>query len=139
MPVHFSDDEMAARARKAAAAVADAGLDALLLFKQESMYWLTGYDTFGFSMFQCLVVTADGRQALLTRMPDRGTARYTSNLTDIRIWTDVEGMNPADDLVALLADLGLRDGHVGIELDSYGLKASNWICLLYTSPSPRDS
>ena len=92
MPVHFSDDEMAARARKAAAAVADAGLDALLLFKQESMYWLTGYDTFGFSMFQCLVVTADGRQALLTRMPDRGTARYTSNLTDIRIWTDVEGM-----------------------------------------------
>ena len=26
-------------------------LNALLMFKQESMYWLTGYDTFGFVFF----------------------------------------------------------------------------------------
>jgi Xaa-Pro dipeptidase len=129
VPVHFDDEEMAGRAAKATLAVQAAEFDAVLLFKQESMYWLTGYDTFGFSMFQCLVLTSDGRQALLTRMPDRGTARYTSNLTDIRIWTDVEGMNPAQDLIAMLDDLGLRDAHVGIETDSYGLKASNWILL----------
>ncbi|MCP3935709.1 MAG: aminopeptidase P family protein [Actinomycetia bacterium] len=129
MPVHFSDDEMTERATRASAALASAGMDAVLLFKQESMYWLTGYDTFGFSMFQCLVLTSDGPMALLTRMPDRGTARYTSNLSDIRIWTDVEGMNPAQDLVAMLDDLGLRGSHVGIEIDSYGLKASNWLLL----------
>ncbi len=129
MPVHFSEAEMNERGAWAAAAVAGAGIDALLVFKQESMYWLSGYDTFGFAMFQCLVVTADGRQTLLTRMPDRGTAQYTSNLTDIRIWTDVEGMNPAQDLVAMLDDMGLRGAHVGIETDSYGLKASNWILL----------
>ena len=126
MPVHYSKDEMASRATKATEAVGDAGLDAILLFKQESMYWLSGYDTFGFSMFQCLVLTKDGAQALLTRMPDRGTARYTSNLEDVRIWHDVEGMNPADDLLSMLGDLGLQGAHVGIELDSYGLKASNW-------------
>ena len=129
MPVHFSDVEMAERAASATAAVGEAGLDALLMFKQESMYWLSGYDTFGFAMFQCLVLTSDGRQVLLTRVPDRGTARHTSNLTDIRVWTDVEGMNPAQDLVAVLDDLGLRSGHVGIETDSYGLKASNWLLL----------
>ncbi len=129
MPVHFSDEEMAARAEAATAAVDAAGLDAILLFKQESMYWLSGYDTFGFAMFQCLVLAADGRQVLLTRMPDRGTAQYTSNLTDIRLWTDVEGMNPAQDLAAMLGDMGLRGKHVGIETDSYGLKASNWIML----------
>ena len=61
MPIHFSPDEMRDRKDRAAAAIADAGRDALLMFKQESMYWLTGYDTFGFSMFQCLVMTADGR------------------------------------------------------------------------------
>jgi Xaa-Pro dipeptidase len=73
-------------------------------------------------MFQCLVMTANGDIALLTRAPDRGTAKYTSNITDIRIWTDVEGMNPAIDLVAMLADLGLAAGsHVGLELDSHGL------------------
>ena len=129
MPVHFSSEEMNGRVARASAAVADVGYDALLMFKQESMYWLTGYDTFGFSMFQCLVLTADGRLALLTRMPDRGTARYTSTLSDIRLWTDVEGANPANDLMAMLADLGVSDGRVGIEIDSYGLKASNWLLL----------
>lgn len=43
------------------------GLDALLIFRQESMYWLTGYDTFGYVFFQCLVLGADGRMTLLTR------------------------------------------------------------------------
>ena len=129
MPVHFSDEEMDERRGRAAAAVAAAGHDAVLLFKQESMYWLTGYDTFGFSMFQCLVLTADGRTALLTRAPDRGTARYTSNLTDIRIWADVEGVNPAEQLVEMLRDLGLANSQLGIEIDSYGLKASNWMML----------
>ena len=126
MPVHFSPDEMADRKARAANAIADRKLDALLVFKQESMYWLTGYDTFGFSMFQCLVLTADGRVALLTRAPDYGTARYTSDIDDVRIWVDVEGMNPAMDLRALLTDLGLEGARLGIELDSYGLTASNW-------------
>lgn len=129
MPVHFEAPEMDDRRQRAAAAVAASGYSAILLFKQESMYWLTGYDTFGFSMFQCLVLTADGRTALLTRAPDRGTAMYTSNLTDVRIWSDVEGMNPANDLVAMLDDLGLQNERLGIELDSYGLKASNWLML----------
>ena len=126
MPVHFSPTEMQGRKERAAAAIAASELDALLMFKQESMYWLTGYDTFGFSMFQCLVMRADGHIALLTRAPDRATAMYTSDIDDIRIWADVEGMNPAMDLRAMLADLGLESSRVGIELDSYGLKASNW-------------
>ena len=32
-----------------------------VLFAQESMYWLTGYNSFGFCFFQCLVLRADGR------------------------------------------------------------------------------
>ena len=126
MPVHFTPNEMADRRARAAARIADAELDALLIFKQESMYWLTGYDTFGFSLFQCLVLTADGQVALLTRAPDYGTARYTSDIDDVRIWVDVEGMNPAMDLVAMLDDMGLKGKRLGIELDSYGLTAANW-------------
>ena len=126
MPIHFTPEEMQQRRDRAAAAIAASGLDALLMFKQESMYWLTGYDTFGFAAFQCLVMTADGRVALLTRAPDRWTALYTSNIEELRIWADEEGVDPAAELRALLADLGLENRHLGIELDSYGLKASNW-------------
>ena len=37
MPIHFTPEEMRARRDRAARAVTDAGLDALLMFKQESM------------------------------------------------------------------------------------------------------
>ena len=117
---------MLSRRDRTAAAVAATGLDALLMFKQESMYWLTGYDTFGFSSFQCMVVTADGRVSLLNRAPDRGTAAYTSNVPDVRCYVDVEGMNPAVDLRGMLDELGLAGCRVGIELDSYGLRAAHW-------------
>ena len=126
MPIHFSPEEMAGRRERAAAAIRDAGLDALLCFKQESMYWLTGYDSFGFSLFQCLIVEAGGGVTLLTRLPDLRQARHTSNIEDIRIWKDVEGMNPARDLRALLDELGLGRARLGVEFDSFGLKAHDW-------------
>ena len=125
MPVHFSPEEMAGRRERAAAAIRAAGLDGLLCFKQESMYWLTGYDSFGFSLFQCLIVGADGSVTLLTRLPDLRQARHTSNIEDIRIWKDTEGMNPARELRALL-ELRLGDARLGVEFDSYGLKAHYW-------------
>ena len=126
MPVHFSPEEMAGRRERAAAAIRDAGLDGLLCFKQESMYWVTGYDSFGFSLFQCLIVGADGSVTLLTRLPDLRQARHTSNIEDIRIWKDTEGMNPARELRALLDELRLGDARLGVEFDSYGLKAHYW-------------
>ena len=113
MPTHFSLEEMQARRGAIAKRLNELKLDGLLMFKQESMYYLTGYDSFGFGMFQCLVIDNDGNTALLTRLPDLRQARYTSDIKDIRIWHDVEGVNPALELRSML-------------------------CLLYTSPSPRD-
>ena len=34
------------------------------------MYWLTGYDTFGYVFFQSLVLNNNGEIILLTRTPD---------------------------------------------------------------------
>jgi Xaa-Pro dipeptidase len=129
MPVHFAPEEMASRRDAAAAELSKCGLDALAIFKQESMYYLTGYDTFGFSLFQCLVLTADGATSLLTRLPDLRQAQQTSDITDIRVWHEFESMNPAVDLVSMLDSLGLKGSKIGIELDSYGLKAKAWRAL----------
>lgn len=101
------------------------GLDALLMFRQESMYYLTGYDTFGYVFFQSLVLTADGRMALLTRSPDLRQARFTSVVEDIRVWVDGDDANPALDLAAILTEFGLRGGRIGVEYDAYGLTARN--------------
>jgi Xaa-Pro dipeptidase len=121
--LHFPPEELAAREAATLAAMAEAGLDALLLFRQESMYWLTGYDTFGYVHFQCLVLAADGRLTLLTRSADRLQARFTSRIADVRIWRDAGDAAPERDLKALLADLGLAGRRLGVEWDAYGLTA----------------
>ncbi len=128
MPLHFDIDEFAGRVRRAADAVSEAGLDGVLLFAPESHYWLTGYDTFGFAMFQCMVLAADGEVHLLTRAPDLRQARYTSTLDDdhIHVWVDREGMAPAEDLKTLLTELGLLGKRLGIEKATVGLTAANW-------------
>ncbi|MHA1599894.1 MAG: aminopeptidase P family N-terminal domain-containing protein, partial [Alphaproteobacteria bacterium] len=54
MALHFTHKEFAERRKQACTAMASEGLDGLLLFRQESMYYLTGYDTFGYVFFQCL-------------------------------------------------------------------------------------
>ena len=60
MPIHVPASELAERRARACAALVARGLDGLLVFRQESMYWLTGYDTFGYVFFQCLYLGADG-------------------------------------------------------------------------------
>jgi Xaa-Pro dipeptidase len=125
MALHFTSDEFAARKARLTAALAARKLDGLLMFQQESMYWLTGYDSFGFCFFQCLVLMADGRMALLTRAPDLRQARHTSILDDIRVWTDRAGASPAAQLCDLVTSLGGSGKRLGVEYESYGLVAAN--------------
>src|SRR6516162_1185602 len=123
MALHFTRDEFSARRRRVCEEMAKAGLDGLLIFRQESMYWLTGYDTSGYSMLQGLYLRADGALALLTRSADLRQARLTSVFEDIRIWTDREGADPAGELRDLVADYGGRGRRIGVEYHAYGLTA----------------
>ena len=124
MAVHFSAPEMAARKQGLLTQMAIDKLDGLLMFNQESMFWLTGYDSFGFCFFQCLYMSWDGKIALLTRSADLRQAQHTSNLHDIRVWKDAANANPALDLSAMLESLGAH-GRLGIENDAYGLSHFN--------------
>jgi len=124
--MHFTPAEYATRKASATKALQTQGLDALLMFAPESHFWISGYDTFGFAMFQCMVLTAKGDLHLLTRMPDLRQAQQTSTLSDaeIHIWAQYEGCNPANDLARLLSDLGVT-GPIGIESDTPGLTLRN--------------
>jgi Xaa-Pro dipeptidase len=125
MALHFERSEFDARRDRLMIEIAEKKLDAVLLFAQESMYWLTGYDTFGFCFFQCLVVKADGSMILLTRSADLRQARHTSIIDNIVLWTDRDGANPAIDLRNLLNDLDLLGARIGVEYDTHGLTAYN--------------
>src|SRR5919199_4261281 len=111
----LSAPEGRADRRKAVAAELDRrGLDGLLMFRQESMYYLTGYDTFGYVFFQCLYMGADGEtMTLLTRTPDVRQAEHTSVISDVRVWYDAEGANPAGELAQILEEHGCRGKRLG--------------------------
>ena len=123
MALHFPKEEYARRQAAVAARIGEAGLHGLLIFKQESMYYLTGYDTSGYTMFQGMFMGADGRIALLTRSADRLQSRLTSVLEDIRIWADRDGASPGDDLREMIADYGCKGQRIGVEYHAYGLTA----------------
>lgn len=102
------------------------GFDAILVFAQESHFWLTGYDTSGFVFFQCAVVTANDQPiVLLTRRPDLIQAQVTSTIENIRIWWDAEDADPAVDLRNIMEELGLKGNRVAIELNTHGLTGWN--------------
>ena len=123
--LHFSDSEFTRRTAQLEEALDSRGLDGILLFSPESQYWLTGYDTFGFCFFQCLVIGGN-EPVLLTRSADRLQAEITSNIRDIRIWVDDEAADPSEDLADLLSELGLDGKRLGIETDTYGLTGMNY-------------
>ena len=124
--LRFSATEHADRLAHTRKILVARGLDALLVFAQESHYWLTGFDTSGYVFFQVGVITADARRTvLLTRRPDLAQARDASLYDDIRIWLNAEDANPAADLRDILIELGLHGSRVGIEYATYGLTAAN--------------
>ena len=129
MALHFTKQEFEFRENKVIQSMKEKNLDALLLFRQESMYWLTGYDTFGYVFFQCLVLTAAGKKILLTRVPDLRQAQNTSNIKDIRIWIDKESNNPANELRSILVELNLENKNLGVEYEAYGLTGKNAMIL----------
>lgn len=121
MALHFSEREYTQRMDRLTAKLREDKLDAILLFAQESMFWLTGYDTFGYCFFQTLVVKADGTKVLLTRSADLRQARHTSNIGDIRIWVDRANADPSVDLKDVLNELDLLGCRVGVEYDTHGM------------------
>ena len=125
MALHFSKEEFLQRKTKVLESMKEQKLDALLMFRQESMYWLTGYDTFGYVFFQTLILNKNGNVILLTRAPDLRQAQNTSNIENIKIWVDKDGSNPTDDLKIILDELSLKGKKVGVEYEAYGMTGRN--------------
>ena len=79
MGLHFSQEEFKSRKSKVLKSMDEKNLDALIMFRQESMYWLTGYDTFGYVFFQSLVLDKKGN--LLTEISVNDVKKLIENGT----------------------------------------------------------
>lgn len=114
----FPREEYERRFRSVCRAMAEQGLDGLLVSSPENIFYLTGLDYQGYFAYQLLVVPAEGRPALITRAMERSIIRDKVPNVDHVGYTD--GIAPVPeprkgdaDLVLAAppeqgADLGLR-------------------------------
>lgn len=121
--LHFEREEFAERQRRVRHELAERELDGLLVFKIEDQYWLSGYDSEGYSVFHCAFIGIDGQLTHLTRTADLQNLRYSSLCEDIRIWSDAHGSSKARAIKEMLDSHGMRGKRVGIQLDTLGLTA----------------
>lgn len=120
--LHFSEEEFLQRRQRALELMKRENLDGFLMTKQESLYYFTGFDTFGYVFFQAMYFHNDGSMRLITRMPDFRQALYTSILepSDIIIRPDDAGSNPVSLVPEVLKEFGVNSPskRVGYEPNS---------------------
>lgn len=119
--IHFTREEFAERQRCTRERMVELELDGMLLFKFEDMYWLTGYDSDGFTIFGAMFLGTDGALTHLARPADLGNASYSSICEDIRIAPDTESESRSGQIKAMLESLGMQGKRIGIQVDTMGL------------------
>ena len=119
--IHFTKKEFLQRQNKTRQYLQKLGLDGLLLFKIEDMYWLTGYESDGFCIFGCMFIGTDGALTHLSRPADLGNISYSSICEDVRISPDAEGLSRAKHIKDMLHTLNMGGKKIGIQVDTMGL------------------
>ena len=119
--IHFSRQEFAQRQSRVRQSLEKQNLDGALLFKIEDMYWLTGYDSDGFSIFGCMFIGTAGKLTHLARLADLGNASYSSICEDVRVAPDSANITRAGQIKEMLASLAMQNKRIGIQVDTMGL------------------
>lgn len=119
--IHFTREELAERQQRVRARLVELGLDGLLMFKIEDMYWLSGYDSDGFCIFHCMYIGAGGELTHVSRRADLANLRYSSVCDDVRIWEDIEGNPKSNAIRDMLASHEAAGKRIGIQVDTMGL------------------
>lgn len=132
-PAHwFPRAEYEARLARVQAALRAAGHDALLAFLPESVTWITGFFTRGYTTFQLAIVPAQGLPALVCRDVEEYYLDSTAVFPDRAMWND------SDDRIAVAAHairarLGQRPS-LAVELAAWPLSVARWEALRAALP-----
>jgi ectoine hydrolase len=140
----FTPQDYVARLARIRKAMAQAGIDTLIVTDPSNMSWATGYDGWSFYVHQAVVVGAEGAPIWWGRGIDAAGARRTiigAPDDAIRPYDDSYVQNPdrhpMSALAALLEEKGWHTGTIGVELDNYYYSAKAHLTLLRDLPKAR--
>jgi Xaa-Pro dipeptidase len=118
----FSAEEFATRLARTRRAIADAGLDWLLVFHPVSIHWLTGSDAKSYQEFQCLFVAAEDKPLVILTRQGEGNEFHDDAIVDEIVLHG--GSEPEDPIAAferVAGVLPLRGRRVGMEVPAFYL------------------
>jgi Xaa-Pro dipeptidase len=128
----FERQEYLDRVRRLQRVMRSLGIEALLAFQPESVTWLTGFFTRGYSTFQFAFVPAEGEPSVFCRDVARYYLERTSVFGGHGVWAD------GDDRFAAAASFvraklsGAR--RVAAELDAWQMTAQRYLALKAALP-----
>jgi Xaa-Pro dipeptidase len=110
-------------------------LDALLVFGPENIFYITGYESIGYSSFQVAVIPAAGTPRLVVRELERNAVVALARFGGEPVTYD-DDTDPPQALVGLLVQMGLRGGRIGFDPSSPALSVRNHAALVAGLASP---
>lgn len=121
IPLPFSRDEHTARLHKTQNELKRRKLQALLVYSQQSLYYLFGYQIIhGAVLYQVVIVPAEGQPIAIIRSLDEQILRSSAFVGNIHCWADME--NPAQATLEVLRKSGLLNtAKLGIETKNQAL------------------
>ena len=116
----FTKAEYDTRIARARAAMAEEGLDVLLVHSLPNIYYLTGFQTPLADWYHCFVLPQEGTQAL--QVCDTELAALNSRVARVEavLWEHME--EAGTKLARLLEEYGVEGKRVGLELKRPGLR-----------------
>lgn len=120
----FSDDEYQLRLQRTRRLMEERQIETLLCFSPENIYYISGYQTFGFHNFQVLVLPIEGSPFLVLKYLESALAHQYSVVSDVVTWEDTD--DPVDVTLRELGRRRLSNRTIGIEERGFFLQVSTW-------------
>jgi len=120
----FSKKEFDYRTENVRKEMKGKGLDAILLYAPENIFYLTGFQTTGYFTYQTLVVPVDSPPFLVVRRIEEMNVKTTSIVNDYTLYVDAQ--DPIEMTVKALEERGLANGSLGVEMDSWFLTVAQF-------------
>ena len=126
----FEIAEYRARIAKTRAAMAERGIELLVVVDPSNMAWLTGYDGWSFYVHQCVLLAEDGEPLWVGRAQDANGAKLTAFMAHEHIigyadhYVQSTERHPFDFVSDLIRAKGWGGKRVGVEMDNYYFSAA---------------
>ncbi len=142
--LHFERAEYQARIARTRRAMAERGIELLIVSDPSNMAWLTGYDGWSFYVHQCVLLAQEGDPLWFGRGQDANGAKRTTFLDDADIhgypdhYVQSTERHPMDYLSdAVIRVRGWDRLSIGVEMDNYYFSAACFASLQRHLPDAR--